>query len=230
MYSAAVGPATQGSERDSDISRRATGLATASPAFDRRAASAAASLSVRGLPFLFRSGASRVIASDCGRILWVSKDTTLLTSGDACLAIEDDRLCGRSRHSDRQLRLLLEAAAESIDPIDGLFARAANELPELFVRARGCPGGNGLKVIALTVRQLDGDIKSVPDLTRLYGLTPTEQQITELMLQGHSVSEIAEKLHNSVLTVRTHSKRIYSKLNVGTKEQLFSTVIKLMVD
>jgi DNA-binding CsgD family transcriptional regulator len=44
------------------------------------------------------------------------------------------------------------------------------------------------------------------------------------------VAEIAVELHKSVLTVRTHVKRIYTKLNVGTKEQLFSNVMKLMID
>jgi DNA-binding NarL/FixJ family response regulator len=50
------------------------------------------------------------------------------------------------------------------------------------------------------------------------------------MFQGQSVTEIAQAVHKSVLTIRTHVKRIYGKLNVGTKEQLFSTVLKLMVD
>jgi DNA-binding CsgD family transcriptional regulator len=51
-----------------------------------------------------------------------------------------------------------------------------------------------------------------------------------MMVQGQSVTEISDRLHKSVLTVRTHVKRVYSKLGVGTKEQLFSTVMKLMVD
>jgi DNA-binding CsgD family transcriptional regulator len=51
-----------------------------------------------------------------------------------------------------------------------------------------------------------------------------------MMVRGQSVTEIAEQLHKSVLTVRTHVKRAYGKLGVGSKEQLFATVMKLMVD
>jgi DNA-binding NarL/FixJ family response regulator len=124
---------------------------------------------------------------------------------------------------------LLADSARSDEPVEQLFSRAANELPELFVRARSSTDRDS-RVVAMTFRQLVRELTGVPDLTRLYGLTPTEQQITELMLQGLSVAAIAEKLHNSVLTVRTHIKRAYVKLNVGSKEQLFSTIIRLMVD
>ena len=83
---------------------------------------------------------------------------------------------------------------------------------------------------SFTIRRLDRDMRETPDLRRLYGLTKTEQQIVGEMLRGRSVAEIAVELHKSVLTVRTHVKRIYTKLNVGTKEQLFSSVMKLMID
>jgi DNA-binding CsgD family transcriptional regulator len=85
-------------------------------------------------------------------------------------------------------------------------------------------------LILLTIRNLARDLDGIPDLGRLYGLTRTEQQVTRMMIQGQSVTEIGSRLNKSVLTVRTHVKRVYSKLGVGTKEQLFSTVMKLMVD
>jgi DNA-binding CsgD family transcriptional regulator len=99
----------------------------------------------------------------------------------------------------------------------------------LFVRAQNYPL-HGAACTLLTIRMLARELHEIPDLGRLYGLTRTEQQIVGMMVQGQSVTEIAQQLHKSVLTVRTHVKRMYSKLNVGTKEQLFSTVIKLMVD
>jgi DNA-binding CsgD family transcriptional regulator len=70
----------------------------------------------------------------------------------------------------------------------------------------------------------------LPDLSRLFGLTRTEHKIVRMLMQGHSVRGIAAQLGTSVLTVRTHLKRTYAKVNVGTKEQLFSTMLKLMLD
>lgn len=42
-----------------------------------------------------------------------------------------------------------------------------------------------------------------------------------------SVNEIALRLGKSVMTVRTHVKHAYSKLNITSKEQLFATTLKL---
>jgi DNA-binding NarL/FixJ family response regulator len=159
----------------------------------------------------------------------MSQRASRLVSDNACIAVVDGKLTGRTRHNDRLLQTLLADSARSDEPVEQLFSRAANELPELFVRARSSTDRDS-RVVAMTFRQLVRELTGVPDLTRLYRLTPTEQQITELMLQGLSVAAIAEKLHNSVLTVRTHIKRAYVKLNVGSKEQLFSTIIRLMVD
>ena len=184
---------------------------------------------VLGLPFLFQDSGAQLIAETSGRVLWLSGSIKALAAGSSCIGIEDGNLCGRSRHSDRLLREVLAEAERSGKPVAQLIARAANDLPELFIRARTC-SGRAAGAIALTIRELNRQIDHFPDLTRLYGLTPTEQQITKMMLRGRSVTEIAQELNKSVLTVRTHIKRTYVKFNVGTKEQLFSTVIRMMVD
>ena len=46
-----------------------------------------------------------------------------------------------------------------------------------------------------------------PDL-----LTPREAEVMELLQTGRSNAEIAQALHVSVETVRTHARRIYRKL------------------
>lgn len=187
------------------------------------------SMEVRGLQFLFDDSAARIIADDSGKVLWVTASATSIAAENLCLSITDGSLTGRTRHSERLLRELLSDAKASQGPVEQLIARAANEVPELFVQAH-CPQSVKEPVVALTIRRLQRQLDHLPDLNRLYGLTPTEQQIIGLMVQGRSVTEIAAELHKSVLTVRTHIKRTYLKLNVGTKEQLFSTVMKLMLD
>jgi DNA-binding NarL/FixJ family response regulator len=54
-----------------------------------------------------------------------------------------------------------------------------------------------------------------PDL-----LTPREADVLELLQGGRSNAEIAQALHVSIETVRTHVRRIYRKLGVRTRREL----------
>jgi DNA-binding CsgD family transcriptional regulator len=184
---------------------------------------------VRGLPFLFGNDGCRIVVDSSARVLWASLGGGVLDSPASCLGIVDGRLTGRTRHSDRLLRTLIADVEQSKAPLQQLVSSAANEPAELLVTATNCSSGAS-NLFAITIRDLHRELSAMPDLTRLYGLTPTEQQITRMMIQGLCVNSIAQQLHNSVLTVRTHIKRAYVKLNVGTKEQLFAMMLKLMVD
>lgn len=52
-------------------------------------------------------------------------------------------------------------------------------------------------------------------------LTPREQEITGLILQGHSSKAIAKMLDISAGTVKVHRKNIHSRLNTSTQSELF---------
>ena len=51
------------------------------------------------------------------------------------------------------------------------------------------------------------------------GLTPRELEILDLMAAGLSNQEIAERLFVSVNTVKTHSSRVFEKLEVRRRTQ-----------
>jgi DNA-binding CsgD family transcriptional regulator len=79
--------------------------------------------------------------------------------------------------------------------------------------------------VALQFRDLRNPFEiGCADLEPVFGVTPAEQRTLVLMLQGSSVTEIAAELEKSVLTVRTHVKRLYAKLSVQSREQLFARV------
>lgn len=179
--------------------------------------------------FLFGESVAKLVTDESGRVVWTSPGADRVTSDNACIGIENGQLYGRTRCSDSVLRELFSSVRIVDRPVEKLLATSAEEIPQLFVRAEACRS-NGAHLTAFTIRRLDRDVRDIPDLHRLYGLTKTEQQIVRQMIQGQSVREIAAEMHKSVLTVRTHVKRIYTKLNVGSKEQLFSRVMKLMVD
>ena len=52
-------------------------------------------------------------------------------------------------------------------------------------------------------------------------LTPRESKIIHLILHGYSIKYIAEKLENSVETIKHHRKNIYIKLDVSSQSELF---------
>lgn len=182
------------------------------------------------LSVLLADSGARMITDADRRVVWSTSGAALLASGRSCISIANGALGGNTRHSDGQLREIFDKAQLAAPhPVDELIASEPSRRPELFVRAQSY-SGPGAPFTLLTFRNLAGELQGIPDLGHLYGLTGTEQRIVAMMFQGQSVTEIAQAVHKSVLTIRTHVKRIYDKLNVGTKEQLFSTVLKLMVD
>jgi DNA-binding CsgD family transcriptional regulator len=54
----------------------------------------------------------------------------------------------------------------------------------------------------------------------LYALTPTEAQLTALLMQGVSLAEAADQLRVSRHTIRNHLKNIFAKTGAGRQAEL----------
>jgi DNA-binding NarL/FixJ family response regulator len=57
-------------------------------------------------------------------------------------------------------------------------------------------------------------------------LTPTEEQVVELLATGLTNAEIARRLVVSVRTVTTHLSHIYAKLGMATRTELASAATR----
>lgn len=62
------------------------------------------------------------------------------------------------------------------------------------------------------------------DMGVAFGLTKAEAAVAKRMVNGQAADEISVDLGVSIETVRTHIKRLYSKMGVSSREQLLSNV------
>jgi DNA-binding NarL/FixJ family response regulator len=82
------------------------------------------------------------------------------------------------------------------------------------VRAGGAPmSGEIARRVVESFRQSPPADREEDNLSR------REQEILDLLCQGHSNKEIAERLSVGVETIRTHLKRIYEKLHVRSRTE-----------
>lgn len=65
-----------------------------------------------------------------------------------------------------------------------------------------------------------------PILRRLYGLTPSEAEVTERLLRGLSLDEIGDELRTSIHTTRTHVKRVLSKTGARSQADLVRLLLR----
>ncbi|GAK51113.1 transcriptional regulator, LuxR family [Candidatus Moduliflexus flocculans] len=66
-----------------------------------------------------------------------------------------------------------------------------------------------------------------PDLFQQYRISPREQELVPLLLQGNSNQQISEQLFISLSTVKTHLRNIYSKFGVKNRYELIAFLQKL---
>ena len=66
--------------------------------------------------------------------------------------------------------------------------------------------------------------KQMAAVREFFGLSAREAEVAELIARGNTVAHIAELLFVSENTVRTHSKHIYTKLDVHKRQELIDLV------
>jgi DNA-binding CsgD family transcriptional regulator len=62
----------------------------------------------------------------------------------------------------------------------------------------------------------------------LYGLTPTESRLADLLLEGIDVREMAVRLGITIETARFHLKRVLAKTGTRRQAELMRLMLSLL--
>lgn len=129
------------------------------------------------------------------------------------------------------------SASVSEEGVEGKDAAIANPLlcaadtvgtqAESGDRAQGAPHSVSSGSTAATREGAafrDRFSKQMAAVREFYGLSAREAEVAELIARGNTVAHIAELLFVSENTVRTHSKRIYVKLDIHKRQELIDLV------
>jgi DNA-binding NarL/FixJ family response regulator len=84
----------------------------------------------------------------------------------------------------------------------------------------------GLLVLAVNDMLYTIHVERVDDGAELITLSPRQQEIVRLALQGLPNKTIAYQLKISQATVNTYMRRIYLKLNVNTRAEMAAKLIR----
>jgi DNA-binding CsgD family transcriptional regulator len=116
---------------------------------------------------------------------------------------------------------LLAAISNRSSWVHGKKVLTLDELPDVNLQLYELAAA-GTVAIGCTVVSRGGDMERIAAQLAKYGLTNTERKIVSLLATGSTAIEIARASGSSLLTIRTHIKRAYAKMEVRSREKMFA--------
>ena len=177
-----------------------------------------------------------VILDASGRVLFHNEHTrALLKQADGLLLFRDGLSAANAREAATLRRLVAEACATGAG--EAAHAGGAVEItrpsgrrplsllvapfrPREFALAAERPAA------VVFIGDPDRKLEGIGDvLRRLHGLTPAEAAVATLLVEGRRMEDLAELLGISLLTARTHVKRVLAKVDVHSQAELIRVLL-----
>jgi len=83
-------------------------------------------------------------------------------------------------------------------------------------------------LIGLTVEYREPETLTILRAVRGLPLSPTQQQVAQLVAQGMSYANIGKAMHIKLTTVKDHVGKIYDKLDIGQRDELLPKLLALV--
>ncbi|MDP3801543.1 helix-turn-helix transcriptional regulator [Brevundimonas sp.] len=153
-------------------------------------------------------------------LLWTSAAALALASRRGPIRLGEDRLVLPQRRQEDSLRAFLARLGETC----GVWTLEAGG--RWLVRVEPIAPVDAPPGWMLTWQAMDQvDRYLWADIGESLRLTPSEIRILRSLLDGQSIEQTASRFAVSVQTARTHVRRIYAKLGVNNREQLFAAAL-----
>lgn len=159
---------------------------------------------------------SHLLVDRCGKMVASSSCGAAILADGRFLRLQDGHLltCRNAHRKAFQMLLMVpggkvETAALRSEPDDDLLVVRAVAFDETLL-CLSLTSSNGAKEYNL------------PDLGKLFGLTPSEAGIVCDLYHGRTPRWIAEYHSNSIHTIRAHIRHCYDKMGVSCREELWS--------
>lgn len=168
--------------------------------------------------WLSLDGRKRMVLNDQAMLRWISPAATAALDPAKGLWIDHDRLTASDATDRASLARLLESPArEDVAAIGRLDE-------EYYVLRRWLLPKTGNERFHLIEFNIAGSGLSgeLVGFDAVFGLTPTEAMVVRELVAGRAVEALAKELAISRETARTHIRRIYTKLAVKSREELFA--------
>jgi DNA-binding CsgD family transcriptional regulator len=161
-----------------------------------------------------------------GRVIWQGQAAAGILAADGDLTIRSGHLHVRDTAVDRRLQAAIRWAAEH----DKTFLPTRGTVPIVLAGGHGVPAkvwwviADGDKIwFSLGDPRLNDT--RLAAAAAIYGLSPAQQQVARLIVEGLSVGEIGERLGVSITTARTHLNRVFDKTGVRTQPALVRVLL-----
>lgn len=166
--------------------------------------------------WLWRDGRPRALLGHDRAIVWANPAARRLLVPPAPLVIRNNQLCTGEGVDPVSLDTFLDRLTSASTRL--LVMDADNDHGVLLTAWADLVENQQVAFIQFGLRELPFDCRE-SGMAEAFGLTKAECRIVDALALMEAPSTIAERLEVSVHTVRTHIRRIYSKLKVRSQLQ-----------
>lgn len=162
-----------------------------------------------------------VIVAENLQLLWSNPAADALFASGKDFQSTNGVLACSDRAQSQEFRAFLSLVGD--EPEAWVYCR--DKTARHMVRAEAVRPDNLPAGVALMIYPIDGLGQFLwSDFHKVFGLTRAETVVVKRIMGGESADAIAEELSVTLDTIRTHLRRVYIKLGVNNREQLFSRI------
>lgn len=178
-----------------------------------------------------------ILIDENGSVLSMNRMAEQMLEREPELSLSDGHLHLGSNEATAELQRMISTILEHQQQGGAAIAEAmsiprAEGFADLGLIARPVPAnewseGRSVPTVALFISDPEfGAEAPVQVITRLFGFTPTEAQLSLLLSDGLSLDEASEALGISRNTARTHLRSVFSKTGVSRQTLLVRLILK----